>query len=166
MMCGKPQPGPAAAGDGRPPRPCPATGTDPSRAAGHPRPAAQRPVRRRLAGRDVGHAAGGGRLPRIDPKFLPAGAPGPGKAANGDGPANWTYYSFYMILDIYSRYVTGWMVADRESAALARVLIHQACARQGIGRDQLTIHADRGPSMTSRLVAFLLADLGVAVQGL
>ena len=66
-----------------------------------------------------------------------------------------------MILDIFSRYVVGWMVATRESAALAEVLIRQTCAKQGIGADQLTIHADRGSSMTSKPVAFLLADLGV-----
>lgn len=77
------------------------------------------------------------------------------------GPAKWTYYHLYVILDIYSRYVTGWMVASRESAALAEVMIRQTCAKQGIARDQLTIHADRGSSMTSKPVAFLLADLGV-----
>jgi putative transposase len=49
-----------------------------------------------------------------------------------------------VILDIYSRYVAGWMLAHRESAALAEVLIRQTCAKQAIGRDQLTIHADRG----------------------
>ncbi len=65
------------------------------------------------------------------------------------------------ILDIFSRYVVGWMVAHRESAALAEVLIRRTCAKQGIGTGQLTIHADRGPSMTSKLVAFLLADLGI-----
>ena len=77
------------------------------------------------------------------------------------GPAKWTYYYLYVIVDIFSRYVAGWMVANRESAALAEVLIRQTCAKQGIGRDQLTIHADRGSSMTSKPVAFLLADLGV-----
>ncbi len=77
------------------------------------------------------------------------------------GPAKWTYYYLYVILDIYSRYVVGWMVASRESAALAQVLIRQSCAKQAIGRDQLTIHADRGSSMTSKPVAFLLADLGI-----
>jgi putative transposase len=77
------------------------------------------------------------------------------------GPAKWTYYYLYVILDIYSRYVVGWMVASGESAALAEVLIRQTCAKQGIGADQLTIHADRGSSMTSKPVAFLLADLGV-----
>ena len=77
------------------------------------------------------------------------------------GPAKWTYYYLYVILDIYSRYVVGWMVASRESAALAEVMIRQTCAKQGIERKQLTIHADRGSSMTSKPVAFLLADLGV-----
>ncbi len=77
------------------------------------------------------------------------------------GPAKWTYYYLYVILDIYSRYVVGWMVASRESAALAEVLIRQTCAKQTIGGDQLTIHADRGSSMTSKPVAFLLADLGI-----
>ena len=77
------------------------------------------------------------------------------------GPAKWTYYYLYVILDIFSRYVVGWMVASRESAALAEVLIRQTCAKQAIGRDQLTIHADRGSSMTSKPVAFLLADLGI-----
>jgi putative transposase len=77
------------------------------------------------------------------------------------GPAKWTYYYLYVILDIYSRYAVGWMVASRESAALAEVLIRQTCAKQGIGRGQLTVHADRGSSMTSKPVAFLLADLGV-----
>src|SRR5450432_1920889 len=71
------------------------------------------------------------------------------------GPAKWTYYHLYVILDIYSRYVIGWMVARRESAALAEVMIRQTCAKQGIARDQLTIHADRGSSMTSKPVAFL-----------
>jgi putative transposase len=77
------------------------------------------------------------------------------------GPVKWTYYYLYVILDIYSRYVVGWMVAHRESAALAEVLIRQTCAKQSIGRDQLAIHADRGSSMTSKPVAFLLADLGI-----
>jgi putative transposase len=77
------------------------------------------------------------------------------------GPAKWTYYYLYVILDIFSRYVVGWMVASRESAALADVLIRQTCIKQAIGADQLTIHADRGSSMTSKPVAFLLADLGV-----
>jgi putative transposase len=77
------------------------------------------------------------------------------------GPAKWTYYYLYVILDIFSRYVVGWMVASRESGPLAEVLIRQTCAKQGIDRAQLTIHADRGSSMTSKPVTFLLADLGV-----
>ena len=62
---------------------------------------------------------------------------------------------------VFSRYVVGWMVAHRESATLAEQFIHETCARQAIGRDHLTIHADRGAAMTSKPVAFLLADLGV-----
>ena len=77
------------------------------------------------------------------------------------GPAKWTYYHLYVILDIYSRYAVGWMVATRESAALAEKLIAATCAKQGISRGQLSIHADRGSSMTSKPVALLLADLGV-----
>ena len=77
------------------------------------------------------------------------------------GPAKWTYYHLYVILDIYSRYAVGWMVAARESAALAEKLIAATCAKQGITRGQLSLHADRGSSMTSKPVALLLADLGV-----
>jgi putative transposase len=77
------------------------------------------------------------------------------------GPAKWTSYYLYVILDIYSRYVVGWMLATREAAALAEVLIRQTCTKHSIGLDQLTIHADRGSSMTSKPVAFLLADLGI-----
>lgn len=78
------------------------------------------------------------------------------------GPAKWTYYCLYVILDIFSRYVVGWMVAHRESAELAKRLIGESCAKQGVGPGQLTIHADRGTSMTSKPVAELIADLGVA----
>jgi putative transposase len=77
------------------------------------------------------------------------------------GPAKWTSNHLYVILDIFSRYVVGWMVAHRESTALAEVLIRQTCTKQHIGANQLTIHADRGSSMTSKPVAFLLADLGI-----
>ena len=76
------------------------------------------------------------------------------------GPAKWTYYHLYVILDIYSRYAVGWMVATCESAALAGKLIAATCDKQGITRGQLSIHADRGSSMTSKPVALLLADLG------
>jgi len=77
------------------------------------------------------------------------------------GPAKWTYYYLYVILDIFSRYVTGWMVAHRESAALAERLIADSCLKQAILPGQLTLHADRGSSMRSKTVAQLLADLGV-----
>jgi len=77
------------------------------------------------------------------------------------GPSKWMYYYLYVILDVFSRYVVGWMIAERESAALAEELIAQTCTRQGIEPGQLTIHADRGSAMTSKPVALLLADLGV-----
>jgi len=77
------------------------------------------------------------------------------------GPTKWTYFYLYVMLDVFSRYVVGWMVAHRESAALAEQFIHATCARQGIERGQLTIHADRGSAMTSKPVALLLADLGI-----
>ncbi len=77
------------------------------------------------------------------------------------GPVKWTYLYLYVILDIFSRYVVGWMVADRESAELAKRLIGDTCEKQAIQPGELTIHADRGSSMKSKPVAFLLADLGV-----
>jgi putative transposase len=77
------------------------------------------------------------------------------------GPKKWTYFYLYVILDVYSRYVVGWMVAHAESSPLASKLITETCERQGITRDTLTIHADRGTSMKSKAVAFLLGDLGV-----
>src|SRR5437870_13684137 len=79
------------------------------------------------------------------------------------GPAKWTYFYLYVILDVFSRYVTGWMVAMRESAELAKRLIAESCVKQQIQRGQLTLHADRGTSMSSKPVAFLLADLGVKI---
>jgi putative transposase len=77
------------------------------------------------------------------------------------GPAKWSYFYLYVLLDIYSRYVVGWMVAHRESAQLAKKLIAESVRKQAIERGQLTVHADRGSSMTSKPVALLLADLGV-----
>ena len=77
------------------------------------------------------------------------------------GPAKWAYFYLYVILDVFSRYVVGWMVAPHESAALAKKLIQETCQRQGIPKGQLTLHADRGSSMKSKPVALLLADLGV-----
>ena len=66
-----------------------------------------------------------------------------------------------MILDVFSRYAVGWTIQHRESGQVAKALIEQVCQQQQIARDQLTVHADRGSSMTSKPVAFLLADLGV-----
>jgi len=77
------------------------------------------------------------------------------------GPVKWTYYYLYTILDVFSRYVVGWLIAERESARLAKQLIAETCRKQGIAFDQLILHADRGSSMTSKTVALLLADLGV-----
>ena len=77
------------------------------------------------------------------------------------GPAKWTAYKLYWILDVYSRYAVGWMVAHRESAALAERLIFETAQKQRIEQGQLTVHADRGSSMRSRPVALLLAELGV-----
>jgi putative transposase len=77
------------------------------------------------------------------------------------GPAKWTYFYLYVILDVFSRYVVGWMIAEREAASLAETLIAETCIKQGIQRDQLTLHADRGSSMRSKPVALLLSDLGV-----
>ena len=77
------------------------------------------------------------------------------------GPAKWMFFHLYVILDIFSRYVVGWLVADRESEALAIELVRQTCIKQGIRPGQLILHADRGSSMSSKPLAFLLADLGV-----
>jgi putative transposase len=77
------------------------------------------------------------------------------------GPAKWTYFYLYVILDVYSRYAVGWTVQHRESGHIAKDLIAQVIEQQKIARDQLTVHADRGSSMTSKPVTFLLADLGV-----
>jgi putative transposase len=77
------------------------------------------------------------------------------------GPAKWTYFYLYVILDVFSRYVVGWMVAPREGAELARKLIEETCEKQNIQPDQLRLHADRGSAMRSKPVALLLADLSV-----
>jgi putative transposase len=77
------------------------------------------------------------------------------------GPAKWTHYYLYVIIDIYSRYVPGWLIAERESAVLAEQLLAETITKQRIEADQLTVHADNGASMASKPVAFLLADLGV-----
>ena len=77
------------------------------------------------------------------------------------GPVKWTYYYLYVVLDVYSRYVPGWLLAPRESAALAEQLLRETIAKHAVPPGQLTVHADRGSSMASKPVALLLADLGV-----
>jgi len=101
--------------------------------------------------------------PKVKPELV---AHGPNQTWSWDitklhGPTKWTYYYLYSIIDIYSRYTVGWMVATKESKELAERLLGDTIAKQNVKRDQLTIHADRGSSMASKPVAFLLADLGV-----
>ena len=101
--------------------------------------------------------------PQVKPELV---ADGPNECWSWDitklaGPAKWTYYYLYSIIDIYSRYTVGWMVASRESKELAERLLGDTIVQQHIDPGQLTIHADRGSSMASKPVAFLLADLGV-----
>ena len=101
--------------------------------------------------------------PYAKPELL---ATGPNEVWSWDitklkGPAKWAYFYLYVILDIFSRYTVGWMVALRESATLAQRLIAQTCNKQAIAAEQLTLHADRGSSMRSKCVAMLLSDLGV-----
>lgn len=78
------------------------------------------------------------------------------------GPVKWHFYYLYVILDIFSRYIIGWLIADRESGNLAQGLIQECCDRQNIQPDQLVIHSDRGSAMKSKLVSDLLIDLKVA----
>lgn len=101
--------------------------------------------------------------PYAKPELL---ATGPNEVWSWDitklkGPAKWTYFYLYVILDIFSRYTVGWMVAACESAALAKRLIEATCQKQAIAEERLTLHADRGSSMKSKCVAMLLSDLGV-----
>jgi len=77
------------------------------------------------------------------------------------GPKKWTYYYLYVLLDLFSRYAVGWMVADRENSALAGRLIEETCTKHGVEPEVLTLHSDRGSPMTSKCTAQLLADLGV-----
>jgi len=77
------------------------------------------------------------------------------------GPKKWTYFYLYVLLDIFRRYVVGWMVAQRENSALAGRLIEETCHKQGVAPQVLTLHSDRGAPMTSKCTAQLLADLGV-----
>lgn len=99
----------------------------------------------------------------IKPELL---ATGPNQVWSWDitklkGPAKWQNYCLYVIMDIFSRCVVGWMVAERESELLAQRLIADTLRKQGINRDQLVIHADRGAAMRSKPVAQLLAEMGV-----
>ena len=94
-------------------------------------------------------------------------ATGPNQAYTWDitklpGPAKWLYFCLYVVLDLFSRFVVGWLIAERESAALAEQLIAESCTRQGIAPGQLTIHSDRGAPMTAKPLALLYADLGIA----
>jgi putative transposase len=77
------------------------------------------------------------------------------------GPAKWVYYYLYVVLDIFSRYVVGWLLAQHENAGLAQRLIRETCTRQGVEPGQLILHADRGAPMTSKTLSQMLADLGV-----
>ena len=77
------------------------------------------------------------------------------------GPKKWSYYYLYVLLDIFSRYVVGWMVAERENSALAARLIEESCHKHGVAPQVLTLHSDRGAPMTSKCTAQLLADLGI-----
>jgi putative transposase len=100
----------------------------------------------------------------IKPELL---ATGPNQLWSWDitllrGPAKWTHYYLYVILDVFSRYVPGWLIAEREWASLAKQLIVETCAKQEIEPDQLTLHADCSRTMTAKSVALLLADLGVS----
>lgn len=77
------------------------------------------------------------------------------------GPTKHTFYYLYVILDVYSRYAPGWLLADRECDELARQLVQETCAKQNVPLGQLTLHADRGSPMIAKPLALLLADLGV-----
>ena len=77
------------------------------------------------------------------------------------GPKKWTYFYLYVVLDLFSRYVVGWLIAEVESAELAKRLLTETCARQGIEPEVLTLHQDRGAPMTSKTFAQTCADLGV-----
>jgi putative transposase len=99
----------------------------------------------------------------VKPELL---AEGPNQVWSWDisklmGPAKWTYFYLYVIIDIFSRRVVGWCVADTESAALFKPLFESAVAKHDVPPGQLTLHADRGPSMKAKATALLLADLGV-----
>lgn len=103
------------------------------------------------------------RPPLVKPELV---ATGPNQVWSWDitklaGPHKWSWFHLYVILDVYSRYAVGWLVAPRESARLAEELIAESVYDHGVGHGHLTLHADRGSSMTSKTVSQLLADLGV-----
>ena len=77
------------------------------------------------------------------------------------GPVKWTYYYLYVVMDIFSRFVVGWLLADKESSALAKQVLGESYHKQKIKPHQLTVHADRGTSMKSKCTAQFLADLGI-----
>lgn len=77
------------------------------------------------------------------------------------GPVTWQLFYLYVVLDVFSRYVVGWLIAERESSELARLLVAESYQKQGVDPEQLTLHADRGPAMTSQSLAQLLGKLGV-----
>lgn len=110
------------------------------------------------------------RRKRVDRKYYPKPellATGPNQVWSWDitkllGPQKWTYFYLYVMMDIFSRYVVGWMIEERESAALAKVLIEESMKKQNLSKDhRLTIHSDRGAPMTAKTVTQLMADLGV-----
>lgn len=80
------------------------------------------------------------------------------------GPVKWSYFYLYVLLDIYSRYAVGWLIAERESAALAELLVAESCRKQGVAADHLTLHADNGGPMRAKSLALLLTDLGVTAS--
>jgi putative transposase len=105
------------------------------------------------------------RLPHtyVKPELL---ATGPNQLWSWDitklkGPQKWTYFYLYVIIDVFSRCVVGWTVSTRESSTLAKLLFQESCIKHGIAPEQLTVHADRGASMTSKCLAQLFADLGI-----
>ena len=77
------------------------------------------------------------------------------------GPKKWTRFNLYVVLDMFSRYVVAWMVAKRETAALAKRLIREACLKENIDPGQLTLHQDRGSPMTAKTFSQLLVDLDI-----
>ena len=101
--------------------------------------------------------------PRVKPELL---ASAPNQVWTWDitkikGPSKHAYFHLYVILDIFSRYVVGWMLAPNESGELAKELVTQTCEKYGVDTSGLTVHADRGSSMTSKTLTLLLADLDI-----